>query len=89
VRERGRERERFEEGTVHINSSLFVFSRTLSALVHRVPFLLYLALRSLGYLVAILMGLAVGAWLLRASAESEHFQPQMLARPGRYKQKLE
>src|SRR6516165_1186214 len=48
-----------------------VFSRTLSALVRRVPFLLYLALRSLGYLVAILMGLAVSAWLLRASAESE------------------
>jgi len=48
-----------------------VFSRTLSALVRRVPFLLYLALRSLGYLVAILVGLAVSAWLLRASAESE------------------
>ena len=29
-----------------------VFSRTLSALVRRVPFLLYLALRSLAYLVA-------------------------------------
>ena len=35
------------------------------------PFLLYLALRSLGYLAAILMGLAVSAWLLRQSAESE------------------
>jgi hypothetical protein len=32
---------------------------------------MYLALRSLGYLAAILMGLAVGAWLLRESAESE------------------
>jgi class 3 adenylate cyclase len=32
---------------------------------------LYLALRSLGYLVAILTGLAVSAWLLRTSAESE------------------
>ena len=48
-----------------------VFSRTLSALVRRVPFLLYLALRSLGYLVAILMGLAVSAWLFRTSAGSE------------------
>ena len=35
------------------------------------PFLLYLALRSLGYLTAILMGLAVSAWLVRESAESE------------------
>ena len=34
-------------------------------------FLLYLALRSFGYLAAILMGLAVGAWLLRESGESE------------------
>jgi adenylate cyclase len=48
-----------------------VFSRTFSALVRRIPFLLYLALRSLGYLVAILMGLAVSAWLLRGSAASE------------------
>jgi adenylate cyclase len=48
-----------------------VFSRTLSALVRRVPFVLYLALRSLAYLVAILMGLAASAWLLRASPESE------------------
>ena len=36
-----------------------VFGRTVSALARRVPFLLYLALRSLGYLTAILMGLAV------------------------------
>ena len=35
------------------------------------PFLLYLALRSSGYLAAILMGLAVSAWLLREFAESE------------------
>ena len=42
-----------------------VFSRTRSALARRMPFLLYLALRSLGYLAAILMGLAVSAWLLR------------------------
>jgi adenylate cyclase len=48
-----------------------VFSRTRSALARRMPFLLYLALRSLGYLAAILMGLAVSAWLLRQSAESE------------------
>ena len=48
-----------------------VFSRTRSALARRVPFLLYLALRSLGYLAAILMGLAVSAWLVRESAESE------------------
>ena len=59
-----------------ISSPLFllefvVFSRTLSALVRRMPFLLFLALRSLGYLVAILTGLAVSAWLVRASAESE------------------
>jgi adenylate cyclase len=50
---------------------LFVFGRTVSALARRVPFLLYLALRSLGYLTAILMGLAVSAWLVRESAESE------------------
>jgi adenylate cyclase len=48
-----------------------VFSRTRSALARRMPFFLYLALRSLGYLAAILMGLAVSAWLLRQSAESE------------------
>jgi adenylate cyclase len=48
-----------------------VFGRTLSALVRRLPFVLFLALRSLGYLVAILMGLAVSAWLFRASADSE------------------
>ena len=46
-----------------------VFSRTRSALARRMPFLLYLALRSLGYLAATLMGLAVSAWLLRESAE--------------------
>jgi hypothetical protein len=33
-----------------------VFSRTRSALARRMPFLLYLALRSSGYLAAILMG---------------------------------
>ena len=44
-------------------------SRTRSALARRMPFLLYLALRSLGYLAATLMGLAVSAWLLRESAE--------------------
>ena len=33
------------------------------------PFLLYLMLRSLGYLAVILMGLTVSAWLLRESAE--------------------
>ena len=48
-----------------------VFSRAHSALARRVPFLLYLGLRSLGYLAAILMGLAVSAWLVRESAESE------------------
>ena len=46
-----------------------VFSRTRSALARRMPFLLYLALRSLGYLAATLMGLAVSVWLLRESAE--------------------
>ena len=50
---------------------MFVFGRPVSALARRVPFLLYLALRSLGYLTAILMGLAVSAWLVRESAESE------------------
>ncbi len=48
-----------------------IFSRTRSALARRVPFLLYLALRSLGYLAAILMGLVVSAWLVRESAERE------------------
>jgi adenylate cyclase len=48
-----------------------VFRRTRSTLARRVPFLLYLALRSLGYLFAILMGLAVSAWLVRESAESQ------------------
>jgi len=48
-----------------------VDSRTLSGLIRRVPFLLYLALRSLGYLVAILFGLTVSTWLTRASAGSE------------------
>jgi len=48
-----------------------VFRRTRSALARRMPFLLYFALRSLGYLAAILMGLAVSAWLVRESAESE------------------
>ena len=47
-----------------------VFSRTRSALARRMPFLLYFALRSSGYLAAILMGLAVSAWLLREFAES-------------------
>ena len=46
-----------------------VFSRTRSALARRMPFLLYLMLRSLGYLAVILMGLTVSAWLLRESAE--------------------
>ena len=46
-----------------------IFSRTRSALARRMPFLLYLALRSSGYLAAILMGLTVSAWLLRESAE--------------------
>jgi adenylate cyclase len=46
-----------------------VFSRTRSTLARRMPFLLYLALRSLGYLAATLMGLTVSAWLLRESAE--------------------
>jgi adenylate cyclase len=48
-----------------------VYSRTLNAFVRRVPFLLYLGLRSLGYVVAILFGLVVSAWLFRASAASE------------------
>jgi adenylate cyclase len=54
-----------------LSLEFLVFGRTVSALARRVPFLLYLALRSLGYLTAILMGLAVSAWLVRESAESE------------------
>jgi adenylate cyclase len=57
--------------TMAVLLEFVVFSRTLSALVRRIPFLLYLALRSLGYLVVILVGLAVSAWLLPTSAESE------------------
>ncbi len=49
----------------------FVFSRTRSALARRVPFLVYFALRSLGYLAAILVGLALSAWLMRESAAAE------------------
>ncbi len=44
-----------------------VFGPTRSALARRVPFLVYLTLRVLGYLAAILMGLAVSAWLVRES----------------------
>jgi adenylate cyclase len=50
---------------------LFAFSRTRSSLARRLPFGLYLALRSLGYLVAILLGLAGSAWLFRVSDENE------------------
>ena len=46
-----------------------VFSRTRNTLARRMPFLLYLMLRSLGYLAVILMGLTLSAWLLRESAE--------------------
>jgi adenylate cyclase len=48
-----------------------VFSRTLSTLIRRVPFVLYLAARSLGYLAAILIGLAVSAWLMGNVAEGD------------------
>jgi hypothetical protein len=48
-----------------------IFRRTRSALARRLPFLLYLTVRSLGYLASILIGLAVSAWLMRESAESE------------------
>jgi adenylate cyclase len=48
-----------------------VFRRTRSSLARRVPFLAYFALRSLAYLAVILIGLAVSAWLMRESAESE------------------
>jgi adenylate cyclase len=47
------------------------FSRALSTLVRRVPFLLYLALRSVGYLAAILLGLAVSTWLVGGFAVIE------------------
>jgi adenylate cyclase len=57
-------------GTV-VLLELAVFSRTRSSLGRRLPFLAYLALRALGYAAAILMGLAVSAWLFRASAASE------------------
>jgi adenylate cyclase len=46
-----------------------VFRRTRSSLARRVPFLF--ALRWLAYLAVILVGLAVSAWLMRESAESE------------------
>jgi adenylate cyclase len=49
----------------------FIFSRARGALARRVPFLVYFALRSLGYLAAILLGLSVSAWLLRAPAGTE------------------
>ena len=49
---------------------LVIFSRTRRWLNRRLPFLLYLALRSLGYLVAILLGLAISAWLLRSFVKS-------------------
>ena len=48
-----------------------IFRRTRRSAARRLPFLIYFALRSLAYLAAILMGLAVSAWLVRASAESE------------------
>jgi adenylate cyclase len=48
-----------------------VFSPTRSAWARRVPFLMYLALRVLGYLAAILVGLAASAWLVRHSPETE------------------
>ena len=41
------------------------YCRSLPAACHQ------LALRSLGYLVAILVGLAVSAWLVRETAETE------------------
>ena len=48
-----------------------IFRRTRRSAARRLPFLIYFALRSSAYLAAILMGLAVSAWLVRASAESE------------------
>ena len=48
-----------------------IFRRTRRSAARRLPFLLYFALRSLAYLCAIVMGLIVSAWLVRASAESE------------------
>jgi adenylate cyclase len=49
----------------------FVFSGMRGALFRQAPFLLYLSLRSLGYLAAILVGLAVTAWLVQDTAEGE------------------
>jgi adenylate cyclase len=46
-----------------------VFGWALSTLVRRVPFGVYLASRSLSYVAAILMGLAVSAWLMGDFAE--------------------
>ena len=57
--------------TTILSLEILVFSRTRSALVRRTPFLFYLALRSLGYVAAILAGLAVSAWLLRRPGENE------------------
>jgi adenylate cyclase len=48
-----------------------IFSRARGALARRVPFLVYFALRSLGYLGAILIGLSVSAWLMRTPGVTE------------------
>jgi hypothetical protein len=60
-----------------------IFRRTRSALARRLPFLLYLTVRSLGYLASILIGLAVSAWLMRESAESEIFSLVLSVGPCR------
>ena len=55
--------------TAAVGLEVFVFRGTRNAPLSRAPFLLYLGLRSLGYLGAILMGLAGGAWLMGSYAE--------------------
>jgi adenylate cyclase len=51
--------------------SLEVFVDIRSTLFRKAPFLLFLSLRSLGYLAAILIGLAVSAWLMQDAAKGE------------------
>ena len=54
--------------TAIILLELGIFRRARGALARRLPFILYLALRSAGYLAAILIGLAISSWLMRKSA---------------------
>ena len=50
---------------------VFVFNGLRLALFSRLPFLLYLALRSLGYLAAIFVGLALSTWIMQDAAPGD------------------